>query len=83
MEMVRDMTKGRVAVGPGTLYTLLDNFLKAGFINETKAEGRKRSYIISELGSTVLKEEYKRLMVLAEDYRKIILASEGEVHEKA
>ena len=83
MEMVRDMTKGRVAVGPGTLYTLLDNFLKAGFINETKSEGRKRSYIISELGSTVLKEEYKRLMVLAEDYRKIILASEGEVHEKA
>ena len=73
MELVSDMTEGRVVIGPGTLYTLLDNFLKVGFINETRVEGRKRSYIISELGKNMLEEEYKRLMALTEDYRKVIL----------
>lgn len=73
MEMVLNMTQGRVAIGPGTLYTLLDNFLKVGFINETRVEGRKRSYIITDLGKSTLEEEYKRLIVLTEDYRRFIL----------
>ena len=73
MEVVRDMTQERVTMGPGTLYTLLDNLLKAGFIHETKADGRKRSYIISDQGKSILEEEYKRLMALTEDYRRVIL----------
>ena len=73
MEMVLHMTQGRVAIGPGTLYTLLDNFLKVGFIAETRVEGRKRSYIITDLGKSTLQEEYKRLIVLTEDYRRSIL----------
>ncbi len=73
MEMVLNMTQGRVAIGPGTLYTLLDNFLNVGFINETRVEGRKRSYIITDLGKITLEEEYKRLIVLTEDYRRSIL----------
>ena len=36
MERVADMTQGRVAVGPGTLYNLLEEFAKAGMIRETK-----------------------------------------------
>ena len=73
MEMVLNMTQGRVAIGPGTLYTLLDNFLKVGFINQTRVEGRKRSYIITDLGKSTLEEEYKRLIILTEDYRRSIL----------
>ena len=73
MEMVLQKTQGRVAIGPGTLYTLLDNFLKVGFIKETRVEGRKRSYIITDLGKSTLEEEYKRLIVLTEDYRRAIL----------
>ena len=30
MEKVTRMTDGRVSVGPGTLYNLLENFLEAG-----------------------------------------------------
>ena len=40
MEMVADMTDGRVVLGPGTLYTLLGDFVKQGFIRETAVEGR-------------------------------------------
>ena len=37
---------------------------------ETKAEGRKRSYLITEAGRAALEEEYRRLQTLAADYRR-------------
>lgn len=66
---VRDLTHERVTVGPGTLYNLLDSFLQAGMIQETKVEGRKRSYIITGKGQETLEAEYRRLLTLTEDYR--------------
>ena len=69
MARVSAMTKGRVAVGPGTLYNLLESFLQAGMIAETKVEGRKRSYLITEAGQKMLDEEYRRLLTLAADYK--------------
>ena len=69
MALVQQMTNGRVSVGPGTLYNLLESFLTAGMIRETKVEGRKRSYLITESGEKALEEEYRRLMTLTADYR--------------
>lgn len=66
---VRTITKERVTVGPGTLYNLLDGFLQAGMIQETKVEGRKRSYLITDKGREALEAEYRRLLLLAGDYR--------------
>ena len=40
MARVTELTHGRVSVGPGTLYNLLESFLSAGYIAETKVEGR-------------------------------------------
>ena len=68
MSRVEEMTKGRVRVGPGTLYHLLEQFQTAGFIKETKVEGRKRSYILLEKGKEILTEEYERLKTLTVDY---------------
>lgn len=72
MEQVGRLTAGRVSVGPGTLYNLLESFLKAGMIAETKVEGRKRSYLITESGRQALEGEYRRLCTLAEDYRRTL-----------
>ena len=71
MEMVSDMTDGRVTLGPGTLYALLGDFVKQGFIRETAVDGRKRSYIITDQGRSVLQEEYERLKAQVTDYEKI------------
>ena len=71
LEDVSDMTAGRVSVGSGTLYNLLEQFVYAGFIRETRAEGRRRSYVLTELGRETLKNEYGRITAQAEDYRKI------------
>lgn len=65
---VASMTGGRVAVGPGTLYNLLESFFQAGMIQETRVEGRKRTYLITAEGQKALEEEYRRLQTLTADY---------------
>lgn len=67
MEAVDKISKGRVNVGPGTLYALLGKFEKESMIRETEVQGRKRSYIITDKGKEILLEEYKRLISLVED----------------
>ena len=70
MTKVDQLTGGRVRVGPGTLYNLLEQFADAGFIRLTKTEGRRRSYILTGKGRTTLRDEYDRLRRQAEDYRR-------------
>ena len=61
----------RVAVGPGTLYNLLEQFLAAGYIVETRAEGRRRSYQLTAEGKTLLQNEVERLQAQVRDYEKL------------
>lgn len=70
MAHVREMTGGRVSVGPGTLYNLLEQFLAAGMIQERDPQGRKRIYLLTEAGRQALEQEYRRMERLTEDYRK-------------
>ena len=71
MDMVPAMTDGRVNVGSGTLYNLLEQFLDAGMILQTKAEGRRRSYILTDKGRESLEGEYDRIARQLADYRRI------------
>lgn len=68
MSEVNRLTNGRVSVGPGTLYNLLESFLEVGWIAGTRVEGRKRSYLITAAGRTALEDEYQRLQKLMADY---------------
>ena len=72
MDKVPSLTAGRVVVGSGTLYNLLEQFQEAGMIRETKVEGRRRSYILTDTGRAVLREEYRRLQRQMEDYERIV-----------
>lgn len=75
LDKVPAMTQRRVNVGSGTLYHLLEQFAQAGMIRETKVEGRRRSYILTDYGQEMLEREYRRIRAQAEDFRKIF----GEV----
>lgn len=68
---IRQMTDGRVTIGSGTLYNLLEQFLEAGMIAERQAEGRRRNYILTDHGRACLHREYERILRQAEDYRKL------------
>ena len=72
MKKVEELTSGRVIIGPGTLYSLLDNFVKEKIIIETKIENRKKSYIITKLGAEMLEKEYERLNKLKKDYEILV-----------
>lgn len=72
MTRVEQRTCGRVRVGPGTLYNLLEQFAEADFIRQTKVEGRRRSYILTDRGRRVLRDEYQRVRVLARDYERMM-----------
>ena len=71
LEAVREMTGGRVKVGSGTLYDLLEQFAAEGVIRETKIEGRRRSYLITEKGKQMLKDEYRRLLLQSADFERV------------
>ena len=70
MEMVKKMTNGRVNVGPGTLYNLLEQFMDERIIAFTKSVGKKRSYVITDKGRELLEKEYNRLLSQVTDYKK-------------
>ena len=71
MEKVRYISKGRVKVGPGTLYAMLSKFEDNGIIRRTAEEGRRKSYIITESGKQMLRTEYDRLKMMVSDGKMI------------
>lgn len=73
LDRVPAMTNQRVKIGSGTLYTLLEQFLEAGMIQETKVQGRRRSYILTEKGKDMLDRECVRLKAQLHDYRLIFV----------
>ena len=71
LDKVPQMTDNCVNIGSGTLYTLLEQFSGEGIIRETRVQGRKRSYILTDKGREMLKRECLRLEAQLRDYRRI------------
>ena len=61
---------GKILYPQSSLYKLLEQFQKAGIIAETRVEGRKRCYQITQTGLDMLEKEYQRLMLLTADYHR-------------
>lgn len=72
MKKAEELTNGRVIIGPGTLYSLLDKFVKEKMIIETKTENRKKNYVITKLGTEMLEKEYLRVKELKNDYEMLV-----------
>lgn len=77
MQMVDNLTGGRVVIGAGTLYSLLSRFEKEEIIVQVAEENRRKIYRITEKGAGILREEYERLNLLVEDGKKFF-AFEGK-----
>ena len=60
-DYIEKRTAGRVILGPATLYTILAKFESEGYIRQTKVEGRKRTYAITDLGRKAYEDELTRL----------------------
>lgn len=67
MDRVKKLSRGRVSVGPGTLYAMLAKFEEKDIIRLTASEGRRKSYVITDLGREELNKEYCRLKQMVDD----------------
>lgn len=75
MERVKELSRGRLAIGPGTLYTMLAKFEENGLIAPAMgpgSSGKRKTYVITRRGVGFLKQEYERLERQAEDGRAIM-----------
>lgn len=60
-QKVRQMTKGALIIGAGTMYGTLSKMEKDGLITFVKVEEKRKLYQISALGEEVLSLELKRI----------------------
>lgn len=73
MQLVDEITGGRVILGPGTLYGALTALTEKGWITPVSgAEGdRKKEYAITDTGRRAVRNELERLEELLENGRRI------------
>ena len=64
---ITEQTRGRVSLGPATLYTILGKFEKENYIAETEVDGRKRTYRITSRGLAAYRTELDRLRACIAD----------------
>jgi DNA-binding PadR family transcriptional regulator len=77
MQSITEVSRGRVKMGPGTLYGVLSRMQKDGLIELSKDDGRRKTYEITREGEQALRVEYARLKSLILDSG---LLEEGENH---
>lgn len=64
IQEVEELTKGRVALGPGTLYGAIQSLVKKDWIriySEDTESRKKKEYLITEEGLAAFEEERVRL----------------------
>ena len=67
MAMVSVISNGRVSIGPGTLYAMLQKFEDNEIIEKTREENRKKWYLITDAGKQMIEDELKRLESMLSD----------------
>lgn len=96
MQRVEDLSGGQVRLAAGTMYGAIENLLKKKLISSLPSDDpRRKMYVISELGKTVLRADYQRMAhmiqvteehiktgFLKEDFAKEDDREEGASHDE-
>ncbi|MBM7580699.1 PadR family transcriptional regulator [Jeotgalibacillus terrae] len=69
MQFVKDLTKGEINLGAGTVYTSLSKMEKDGLIVLTKTESNRKFYKMTDLGREILDIEILRIERLYKNSR--------------
>ena len=74
MQQVNELTAGRVALGAGTLYGALTNLTEKGWIRPLPgaADERKKEYVITDAGRSMVAGELERLEELLLNGRRVM-----------
>lgn len=71
MQKVDTMSQGTVKIGPGTLYGAFAQLEKEGLIEMVKEEDRRKSYVLTAKGRSVLREHIRRTGILVKNGQSI------------
>jgi DNA-binding PadR family transcriptional regulator len=72
MQKVDEMSQGTVRIGPGTLYGAFSQLEKEGLINMVKEADRRKSYLLTAKGKSVLQEHLRRTEILVDNGHSIL-----------
>ena len=74
IQNVGELSHGRVKLAAGTLYGALNSLVEKGWIDALpeNPESRKKEYVITPNGLSVLKEELARLSELVDNGKRIL-----------
>ena len=67
MQRIRELSGGRLEMGPGTLYGVLTRMRREGLITLESQDDRRKNYAITPAGREALAAEYRRLKKLVQD----------------
>lgn len=67
MQLTEELSKGRVQLGAGTIYGAIKTLVERKWIVALEEDGRKKEYVITDLGKTMVEHEIKRLCELYEN----------------
>lgn len=74
IQNVGELSNGRVKLAAGTLYGALNSLVDKGWIDALpeNPESRKKEYVITASGLSVLKEELARLSELVDNGKRLL-----------
>ena len=72
MLFVRQLTRGRIVLGAGTIYQTLSKLEKHKMIVATKEVDRKKFYRITDIGTATLKAEVARIKEICAAMEEIL-----------
>lgn len=75
MQYVSALTKGRIALGTGTLYNMVGRLAADGVVKVE--EGGKKSYLLTDAGMRLLREETDRMQKQLADGRDVLGGGAG------
>ncbi|GLC86879.1 PadR family transcriptional regulator [Lysinibacillus piscis] len=64
MQLVEEISNGRVQLGAGTIYGAIKTMVERGWIEALDGDGRKKEYVITASGKKVVNYEILRLKEL-------------------
>ena len=87
MQEIKDLSKGSVTIGPGTMYGAFSTMEGEGLIEMVREEGRRKEYLLTPKGAAVLMEQINRFETMLENGRiqnKVLksLAGKSEVQDE-
>ena len=74
MQFAKEISNGRVNLGPGTLYGAISTMLSKDWIRalEQELDSRKKEYEITDLGRSIVLDEIKRIEELLDNGKRIV-----------